>query len=65
MINAWSRSRESNAVKRAEEVMKWAEEAQEHNHLVELNALTYNSMINCYAKSNNPEAGEVKHVLGS
>ena len=51
-INAWARSREIDAVQRAEEVLQWCEESFKlGNARARPNTLTYNSMINCYSKS--------------
>lgn len=52
VINAWSRSRDKDAVDRAEELIRRCEESFEQGNVdAKPNALTYNSLINCYAKS--------------
>ena len=44
---------------RAEEVFRWSKEAYKYGNVnVKPNALTYNSLINCYAKANQPDASE-------
>lgn len=51
-INAWARSREPDAVERAEEILSWCEESYRNGNLkAKPNSLTYNSLINCYSKS--------------
>jgi pentatricopeptide repeat protein len=51
-INAWARSREIDAVERAEEILEMCEESFKLGNIhAKPNTLTYNSMINCYSKS--------------
>ena len=58
-INAWARSKEPDAVDRAEEILAWCEESFAlGNHYAKPNSLTYNSLINCYSKSNSASAAE-------
>lgn len=55
VLKAWARSRQKDSLDRAESVFEQYQkgcEAGKWSH----NSLTYNSMINCYAKSNHPEA---------
>lgn len=63
-INAWARSRENDVVERAEEVLSWNEEAfKAGNTRAQPNALTYNSMINCYSKSKKAASGKALAIL--
>jgi len=58
VINAWARSRERDAVERAEEAMERANQAHMNCPNLYPNVMTFNSMINCYAKSNLPDASD-------
>ncbi len=59
-INAWARSRETDAVERAEEILASCEESYRlGNRKAKPNTLTYNSIINCYSKSNVASAAEM------
>ena len=58
-INAWARSKEPDAVDRAEEILAWCEESYAlGNSQAKPNSLTYNSLINCYSKSFSANSAE-------
>ncbi len=59
VLKACARSRDSDAINRAEAVFfEYQEACESEKSELSHNAFAYNSMINCYAKSNHPDAGE-------
>ena len=59
VLKAWARSRDRKATHRAEAIFEEYQKGCEVGKWgLSHNSLTYNSMINCYAKSKYPEAGK-------
>ena len=59
VLKACARSRDPDAIHRAEDVFSEYQEAcEDDKSSICHNAFAYNSMINCYAKSRDPDAGK-------
>jgi pentatricopeptide repeat protein len=59
VLKALARDRDPSAINRAEAVFSEYQEACDSGKSgISHNAFTYNTMINCYAKSNDPDAGK-------
>ena len=65
VIDAWARSHDRRAPKRAEEILAHMNQLyQEGNYDVQPDTYTYNTVINCWAKSNEPgSAKRAEHIL--